>query len=30
MMAAGLRGVIIGFSRCGGSNQWLAVADREG
>jgi hypothetical protein len=29
-MAAGLRDVIIGFARCGGSSQWLAVAVREG
>jgi hypothetical protein len=29
-MAAGLRDVIIGFARCAGSSQWLAVAVREG
>jgi hypothetical protein len=30
MMAAGLRGVIIGFASCTSSSQWLAVAVREG
>jgi hypothetical protein len=30
MMAAGLRGVIIGFASCASSSQWLAVAVREG
>jgi hypothetical protein len=29
-MAAGLHDVVIGFARCAGSGQWLAVAVREG
>jgi hypothetical protein len=29
-MAASLRDVIIGFARCAGASQWLAVAVREG
>jgi hypothetical protein len=30
MMAAGLRGVIIGFASSAGSSQWFAVPVREG